>query len=624
LVDWTPERADTLITLLYNYSETLDWFAQADTCGSYGCSFEYAALAEEEAMLRFPSARQASLWRWNNAYNKVRGFNTEIDQIYGSLVVDGLNRGETALPGLQAWFETQEPRLDLEITDLKPLPGYPSSQILFLQPGESTMGLGGVYLWLVSGPTGFSIFPIREHQYIEPGHDAEYSLDLVDLTGDGIPEAVTQYKSRSAGINDNEVDVFDLSRVPPRKLTFEPNLDASALQLVPGWETEGGRIEFKWISPYSPWLTQAEYRWNGKVMEQTRFESALLDWFTTRGVYTDTLTYYSLLHVESGDFSDIEELKTSIDSYPLSAYEFYNDEPFPPDARDELRFRLGLAYAFHGNANEAIQQMQTIVDAPVVLTSTWITPARQFLDIYHQPEDLLAACLTLKYGDNSSWLPDLLSILPSSSPISPVDILRADGENIIASGSMDFNQDGAPEYWAINSREYHSSFIILYTVQNRYESERIAFDTPSTEITTVRFTALPSLGGMRVYCLDADGLSLLFTFYRSSDDSVQTQTMDNVITPILDDSEVALLAGTDAKSIQTQLSALQPEDYFELCDWHSHRWNCLRDRYLYLYGLAQELAGDRDEAAATYLQLWQTYPYSPYAIMAQAKLEAIP
>jgi hypothetical protein len=50
------------------------------------------------------------------------------------------------------------------------------------------------------------------------------------------------------------------------------------------------------------------------------------------------------------------------------------------------------------------------------------------------------------------------------------------------------------------------------------------------------------------------------------------------------------------------------------------------DLYLsnYLLGLAYELAGDEANALATYLQVWQNYSNSPYAIMAQAKLEPIP
>ncbi len=96
--------------------------------------------------------------------------------------------------------------------------------------------------------------------------------------------------------------------------------------------------------------------------------------------------------------------------------------------------------------------MQTIVNTPVVITSTWITPAQQFLDIYHRSEDLPAACLAIGQCSSSLYLPDLLSILPPTSLISPLGLLRANGWNFPASGSFDFDQDGVPEY---TGRDFH-------------------------------------------------------------------------------------------------------------------------------------------------------------------------
>ena len=47
-------------------------------------------------------------------------------------------------------------------------------------------------------------------------------------------------------------------------------------------------------------------------------------------------------------------------------------------------------------------------------------------------------------------------------------------------------------------------------------------------------------------------------------------------------------------------------------------------RTLYLLGLAYELDGDEINAVHTYWGLWQNYPESPYALLAQAKLELKP
>ena len=47
-------------------------------------------------------------------------------------------------------------------------------------------------------------------------------------------------------------------------------------------------------------------------------------------------------------------------------------------------------------------------------------------------------------------------------------------------------------------------------------------------------------------------------------------------------------------------------------------------RSLYLLGLAYELSDDETNAVDTYWSLWQTYPESPYALLAQAKIELKP
>jgi hypothetical protein len=52
-------------------------------------------------------------------------------------------------------------------------------------------------------------------------------------------------------------------------------------------------------------------------------------------------------------------------------------------------------------------------------------------------------------------------------------------------------------------------------------------------------------------------------------------------------------------------------DHFNLCP-----------AFLYLQGLSYELSGDETEAVATYLQLWRTYPDSPYFFIICAKLES--
>jgi hypothetical protein len=75
-----------------------------------------------------------------------------------------------------------------------------------------------------------------------------------------------------------------------------------------------------------------------------------------------------------------------------------------------------------------------------------------------------------------------------------------------------------------------------------------------------------------------------------------------------------LLKGEDPQAIQKQLLGLQFSPGL-LC---RGTWTC--DEYLYMLGLASELAGDQRTAIDTYLSLWRDYDKSPFTTMARLKL----
>jgi hypothetical protein len=65
---------------------------------------------------------------------------------------------------------------------------------------------------------------------------------------------------------------------------------------------------------------------------------------------------------------------------------------YPPDAYDELRYRLGVLYALAGKPSESIQYLNEIITSPITSDSSWITPAQEFLRLYQGLEDLYIAC----------------------------------------------------------------------------------------------------------------------------------------------------------------------------------------------------------------------------------------
>jgi hypothetical protein len=81
----------------------------------------------------------------------------------------------------------------------------------------------------------------------------------------------------------------------------------------------------------------------------------------------------------------------------------------------------------------------------------------------------------------------------------------------------------------------------------------------------------------------------------------------------LDYLEVTLFTGGDPAYVQQELLILRTSPHFT-CSY------LLCPRFLYLLGLASELANDERAAVNAYLELWRDYIDSPYATMARFKL----
>jgi hypothetical protein len=81
----------------------------------------------------------------------------------------------------------------------------------------------------------------------------------------------------------------------------------------------------------------------------------------------------------------------------------------------------------------------------------------------------------------------------------------------------------------------------------------------------------------------------------------------------LDRLEVTLLTGGDPAYVQEELLVLRKSPFFT-CSY------LYCPRYLYLLGLASELANDERTAVDAYLELWRNYLDHPYATMARFKL----
>lgn len=192
-------------------------------------------------------------------------------------------------------------------------------------------------------------------------------------------------------------------------------------------------------------------------------------------------------------------------------------------------------------------------------------------------------------------------------------------------GKYDFNNDGQDEIWIVYSPQADLPEDKQFGIIN-IASESINIEEANIQLTgeIMPVEIVPSSGfdNHRIYDITVGDttLSMLcqsnprfpqpqFQFYNywvSSDFLVDIQT--NMFTNP-DFAEIAQRLEDFNISLLSKVPESNKMDITLL---------------LYLRGLTYELAGEADKAASLYLQLWQSYPDSPYAIMARAKLEAVP
>ncbi len=302
--------------------------------------------------------------------------------------------------------------------------------------------------------------------------------------------------------------------------------------------------------------------------------------------------------------------------------------PYPADAKDEWRYRMGVYYALIGDEQTAVELFNQVSTEPTVPTSHWIIPAQDFLDIWQKPEDIYKACLTAKFCDPAYALQFLVGMLPPHQDASPdaLNTLRNWGVTTTSSGFFDFDLDDEAERW-FTVRYFPReklSFWILAKKASGYtalEITNIDSSQPTLDYIPEAFIEQEALQYQPAVLLDG---AVAFSMQRFPD----TQEPYLVDIPLrkeypsrffvpLERYKNALLNGASPEVIQQNLLDLA-DDPGLLC---KPTWSC--DEYYYLLGLAGELAKDDPSAIQAYQRLWLDYSKSPYTTMARLKLQLV-
>lgn len=609
LSTWAPDQANLMVEQLQSYPDALFPEPKDHQNPTYLANFTYATIAQREALLRFPSSAYAPAWRWSLAYNLARIDDIQAGAQYATLITEGLNSRHANLTSLPAWFSQQEPHLKLSLTPLTPMPGYLSSQVVFIQ------GNGGTFLWLLETPNGFQAHMLDSR--FDFSHPIDSHFFTGDLTQDGSTDITIFYSPSPDNLVFTTPRVFNLSRIPPVELAFQPTLLLNiGVDYKNDWSIQGNQLRFTGsLFPSCPLQIQRTYHWNGSLLEAANPQFQIHPDPSLLSECQMDIDHSALFWGPDVTAQLMEPLAT-----PWPPKTDTHGHPYPIDAHDEWIYQMGIEYALAGKQDQAVQKLTTVIKEPIIPESRWIIPANQFLQAYQKPDGLYRACIQAAPCDPHRALQQVVYTIPLSDYGSIPMILERFGVAQRSSGFFDFENDGETERWILvrHRPQDKLEFWILFRRPDRIQA--VFVDTVDTSNPAPRYhdpaekppiIQIKTKQGFIVHRIP--GTQEAYLTYVTVAFTPTTFTIDT-----LDNAQNALFSGTNPAQVRDTLVQLQDASKF----------NCLNyricDRFTYILGLANELSGHPQDAIDAYLLLWRSQPSSPFTIMARLKLQAIP
>lgn len=579
-------------------------------------SYRTLAYAEGEANLRFPDAINAVEWQWDRAYNLIRIHDPQAMPLYADLLQSAISSGQVRSSDLSEWFSQHEARLTLQTSSLPPQPGELTRQLI-----EIT-GAGSAYFWLVEIPNGVNIYPlINDIDYDQPHENA---FLYHDLTGDTSPELVL-FRHTSPGTTLLLIPrVFDLSVDPPLELPIQEQIPfdfglepRTEIEVQPGASGIDQLQVTNSLIPACPTYVTQVYNWDGTIFKSSPLEYELIP--------QSGMAEYCEIVLETASNGWGPEAAINVALPILEVWPPEIDvqgKPYPPDAYDELRYRLGVLFALAGQPSEAVFYLNEIITSPIIPDSSWITPAQEFLRLYQGPEDIWIACQQAQFCNLRDALRTLVSTSGLGEPSQVLTYIKNNGVTIRSIGLFDFDLDGTDERWIIIQPKLGSK-LEFWILSNKLGAVQAVFTQVIEGTESLPYYHEPA-GTVPVVQFE---LQKGFIFNRLIDtQEAYTEWVDVEYarpTIILDgytQSLNALMDGADPKLIQKTLVQLLNSPRF--------KGDCIAfnicDQFHYTLGFVFDLNDEDDNAIDEYLWVWRNYPLSPYTKLARLKLDYFP
>lgn len=578
----------------------------------------YRALAydEGEGNLRFPEALEATAWQWDRAYNLLRINDPLGIVLYSDFIQSAVNSGQVRAEDLPTWFQTYENRIALEVSPLPPQPGELGRELIELKAE------GSAYLWMVERPSGTSIYPLINDIDFTVPHINAFRYD--DLTGDSVPELVI-YRSETPGATLLvPPHIFDLEVTPPVELPVQEQVPMD-FGLEPRTQTEvisdtsGSSLldVTSVLLPSCPAHAMQDYTWKDSIFTVTPLDYMLFPVFDLRAYCEDVL--------DTASTGWGPEAATTIATSMLDIWPPETDtlgHPYPVDAYDQLRYRLGVLYALADHPDEAITIFTEIIDSPIVPDSTWVAPSEDFLRVYQSPTDLHIACQQALYCNMRDALQTMVQYSSINDPSQALQFLQSQGITIRSSGLVDFDADGTLERWMIIQPKPGAK--LEYWILSQTDSNVQAVFVKIFEAgDSLPYPHEPA-GSVPVWQFELHQGFILNRLPDNLEPYIKWVDVEySRPTVIIDGYQKALnelMSGSDPSTILNSLLVLYNSPRF--------KGDCIAfnicDQFHYTLALTYDLLGQQGNAIDEYLWVWRNYGQSPYATMARLKLNHFP
>lgn len=635
LADWTADKANQLIIHLEYYPETLT----VQQSGYLGCvyysAFGYAAFSQAEALSRFPDSLFSDEWKWDFAYNTLRGkhsSNNDAGWIYSGYLEEALNQAEILPAQVKEEFERKDTRLQVEVFPVARIAGNQFNQIFSIMPSSGDIR-GAAYIWLVQQNDHYRAYPLMSMMdfYLV---DEWTEIKLLDLTGDLIPEAIVRHVDLGTGwMHTGYLDVFDLSQGVPVRLSFDHR---SWNFEIAEWRGTNDAPQSKEVTlgvplvMYGVSCTEFEsewhYRWNNAGFELVRIDLPQMSDIEMQPGCADWLINRLLEYGRQGNMIALATIVRSLDDYPYSGNNSETDSSTSFLSVDELRFKVGLILGSRGYEDEARLQMETILENNSTASSQWVEEAEQYYISLTNQTGMLDFCRFSHPCYPFFSLADLVQWIPSEKFTESLILLSQMGVPVNFSGSYNFNHIDGLQYWILDYTDVGNGHYDLWILSQGVDEISCVLATsvyPLEEIHDAEILLMTSGSERSFYQINTGSEEINKKIFYTDIDQPPGSFSDTELNQSLNQLTDKLLCREISAGVLID-EVLQIKRIFPGRSSVTLAYGVDPARMDYLIGLAYELAGDTESAANTYLNLWLTYPQSAYAIMAMYKLEQVP